>query len=79
MKIISQLNPDAWNLRTLCSTCESELEIVIDDVKCKFVDGDRNEPGYDNYYIFCPVCSVKINILNDKIPKGLQFLCQHKS
>jgi len=72
MKIIKQVDPAMWSVRTVCNICDSELEITIDDIKSKYIDGDRNEPGYDNYYIFCPVCSVKINILNDKITKGIR-------
>lgn len=73
MKIIKKADTTQWSHRVTCDMCDSELQVESSDVKYQYHEGyDQREPAYDEYYTFCPVCSVKIDIPDDKIPKALK-------
>lgn len=55
MKIIRQGNLD-WSAQITCRSCQSVLEIGIDDLK--YESGDQRDPGY--HYIVCAICNTRL-------------------
>lgn len=75
MKILKR--PDTnWSMKHTCVKCTAELEVEKTDISYKYVEGDRNEPGYDSYSSNCPLCQTIIHIIGKNIPQAVQVEIQ---
>jgi hypothetical protein len=80
VKIIKQADTAEWSFRATCDNCDSELQVEANDVKfVSHPDYGPREPGWDEYYATCPVCSSKIGIPESKVPKALRIKAKSKS
>jgi hypothetical protein len=80
MKIIKKTNTDAWAYNHTCDICDSELEVEKSDLYTQHFSADtfRNEPAYDKFYFYCPVCRAKIDLLTDDVPKAVRIEVKQK-
>lgn len=80
MKILKQVDVGDWSIRATCDSCDSELQVEANDIKfVSHPDYGPREPGWDEYYVNCPVCSTKIGFSEDKIPKAVKLKAKSKS
>ena len=79
MKVLKKLDVSNWRYKKTCEKCDSELEIEVSDVKHQHYSGDQRDPSYDEYWANCPVCSAKLQITKDKMPKLIQIQVEKKT
>lgn len=79
MKIIKKADTANWTKRVTCHNCETELEVEPKDISHVRYDGDFRESGYDSFHAYCAVCSEKLPLLSDGIPKLIQIEAKNRS
>lgn len=79
MKIIKSTKIDNWSHKITCSTCDSELEVELEDIKHHHYDGDQRDPPYDRFYVTCPVCKVECIVPSNNLPKLAQIKIKERT
>lgn len=79
MKVLKKPDVSNWSLKKTCGKCDTELEIEVSDVKHQYYNGDFRDPGYDDYWANCPVCSAKLAVPKDSMPKLIRIQVEKKT
>lgn len=79
MKVLKQPNIEGWKYEHTCVTCDAVLEVELPDLRHTYVQGDRNEAGYDKYYATCPVCNTDFVVPEGKMNKAVKYQAQRRS
>lgn len=75
MKVIKKQDTSIWTHKYICETCDSELEIEVQDIHYR---GDFRNPGFDDYWVTCLVCSAETSLSRDELPKLVQLQAQKR-
>jgi hypothetical protein len=79
MKVLKRVDNSAWSYKFTCSSCDSELEAENKDILYNYVSGDMRDPGYEQYYVKCEICSQSHTIPDSKLNKSLKHSVKERS